>query len=342
MKLSKWSVLICTLLVGALLLSACGGGAEPPPPEATEPPPPTEAPAPTSTSAPPTATPVPETPTPAPTDTPAGPPPGTEENPIVIAVVDISGFTFGQVVTGLLAEETGLAIESPAFGSDGELVDSLAAGETPHAIIAFPPGYLVAHEQYGYEVAAVGTQLGGEVGYTAEVIAGAGTGIDSLSDVAGRSICWGNPQFLAGSRVQRLMLLAEGIDPTSDLGEETELLTHDLVTTAVYNGDCEVGTVFGGARNRLENKYPDVLDKVVIVAESPLIPSMSLSFAAGVPDDVKEALIEGFLAVAGRDDGAQALQMAYGWDTIQEADDSLYEPLRELIRAAKAELDALL
>jgi ABC-type phosphate/phosphonate transport system substrate-binding protein len=81
---------------------------------------------------------------------------------------------------------------------------------------------------------------------------------------------------------------------------------------------------------------------VLVIAESPLIPSVSLSFASGVPTDVQEALIEGFRAVAGSDDGAQALQMGYGWDTVEEVDDSLYEPLRELIRAAKAELDALL
>ena len=43
-----------------------------------------------------------------------------------------------------------------------------------------------------------------------------------------------------------------------------------------------------------------------------------------------------------RADAAQALFMRYGWDIVEEVDDSLYEPLRELIRAAKAETDALL
>jgi phosphonate transport system substrate-binding protein len=342
MKLSKWSMLISMALVAVLLLSACGGGAEPQAPEPTEPPPPTEAPEPADTPVPPTPTPMSDIPTPAPTDTPAGTPLGSEGNPIVIAGVDISSFSLHSVVGDLLMEETGYTIESPAFASDGELVNSLAGGDTPHAIIAFPAGYLVAHEQYGYEAALTGTQLGGQLGYTAEVIAGADTGITSLLGVAGRSVCWGNPESLTGYKVQRLMLWAEGIDPQTGLGEETELMTHDMVTTAVYNGDCEVGAIYGGARSRLEARYPDVLDRVLVIAESPLIPSVSLSFASGVPTDVQEALIEGFRAVAGSDDGAQALQMGYGWDTVEEVDDSLYEPLRELIRAAKAELDALL
>lgn len=342
MKLHKWSVLISVLTVGVLLLSACGGGAPEPTPAPTEPPPPADTPAPpTATPLPPTPTTVPETPTPEPTPTPEGPPPGTEENPLVIAATDVSGMAFHQVVSGLLAEETGYTIESPAFPSDLELADSLASGDTPHVIISFPGGYLVAHEQYGYDVALVGTQLGGQVGYHAEIIAGADTGIASLSDVAGRSVCWGNPNFLAGYKVQRLMLWAEGIDPDTDLGQATQMMTQDQVGTGVYNGDCEVGTVAEGAIGRLERQYPDAATKVVIVAESPLIPSMTLSFASDVPDEVRTAIIEGYQALAASDD-AQALLMGYGWETLEEADDALFDPLRQLIRDARVEADELL
>ncbi len=335
MKLGKWSVLISMVVVGVLLLSACGGGAETPAPLPTEPRPPTEA-------AEPTATPVPATPTPEPTATPEGPPPGTEENPLVIAAVDVSGFNFHQVVSGLVAEETGLTIESPAFPSDAELVQSLASGEMPDVIISFPSGYLVAHEKYGYEVAVMGTQLGGQLTYTAEIIAGADTGIASLADVAGRSICWGNPDFLAGYKVQRLMLWAEGIDPDTDMGQATQMMTQDQVATAVYNGDCEVGAVAEGAISRLERQHPDAATRVLVVAESPPIPSLGLSFAPDLPDDVRAAVIDWYRAVLARDDGAQALQMGYGWESVDDVDDSLFDPLRDLIKAAKKGMDSLL
>ncbi len=345
MKLSKWSVLISVLVVGALLLSVCGGGAETPAPEPTQPPEPTEAPEaaePTATPVPPTPTPVPETPTPEPTPTPEGPPLGTEENPLVVSGVASLGPMFHTMLGDLLAEETGYVIESPTFSNDADLLDSLAAGETPHAIIVFPQGYLVAHEQYGYETALVGTQYDGDPGYTAQFIAGADTGISSVSGLAGKSICWTNPNSLAGYRVPRLMLLAEGIDPQTDLAAETEAGTADSVVQAVYEGDCEAGAVFAGARERLTDEYPDVLDKVVVFAESPLLPSMSLSFAPGVPEDVQATLIEGYQAVAESEDGADAIALGYGWSGVEETDDSLFEPLRELIRDAMVEIDALL
>jgi phosphonate transport system substrate-binding protein len=345
MKLSRWSVLISLLTVGVLLLSACGGGAEPAPaPEPTEPPAPTEAAEPTNTPVPPTATPVPETPTPEPTPTPEGPPPGTEENPLIVAATDISGFGMHGVVCNLLADEGGLTVETQAFASDAELIDYLAGGATPHVIISFPPAYLVAHEQHGYEVAVMGTQLGGRYTYNAQIIAGADTGVTSIADVPGRSVCWGNPDFLAGNKVPRLMLWAAGINPETDLGAQQEMMTQDQVTTAVYNGECEVGTVSEGAIGRLEKQYPDVTDKVVVVAESPPIPSVALSFAPGLSDEVKAGVIEAYRAVLARagNEGAAALQMAYGWESVDDVEDELFEPLRELIRDAKLEIDALL
>jgi phosphonate transport system substrate-binding protein len=345
MKLSKYSVSIALLVVAALLLSACGGAAPEPTPAPTEPPPPTNTPAPpTATPVPPTPTAVPETPTPEPTPTPEGPPPGTEENPLVIAATDVSGFNFHQVVSGLLAEETGFTVESPAFPSDTELVQYLVSGETPDVVISFPGGYLVANKLYGYEVALMGTQMGGQLTYTAQFIAGADTGIASLADVAGRSICWGNPDFLAGYKVQRLMLWAEGINPDTDLGQATQMMTQDQVATAVYNGDCEVGAVAEGAISRLERQHPDAATRVLVVAESPPIPSVGLSFAPGLPDDVKSAVIAGYRAVYARsgNDGAQALSMGYGWESVDDVDDSLYDPLRQLIRDAKVEADELL
>ncbi len=333
MKVWKWSVLISLAVVGILLLSACGGGAETPAP------PPTEAAEPTETSLPPT--PVPETPTVGPTATPEGPPPGTEENPLIVAATDISGFALHGVVCELLAEEAGLSVEGRSFPSDAELVASLAAGEMPHVIISFPAGYLVAHEKYGYEVAVVGTQLGGQLTYTSEIIAGADTGVTSLTDAAGRSFCWANPNFLSGYKVPRLMLWAAGINPETDLGEESDVKILDAVTRGVYEGDCEMGAISGNGRTRLQNQYPDVLDKVV-VAESPPIPSVALSFSPDLPDAIQAAVIEGYRAVLARDDGAQALQMGYGWESVDDVEDTLFDPLRDLIEAAKKGIEALL
>jgi ABC-type phosphate/phosphonate transport system substrate-binding protein len=97
-----------------------------------------------------------------------------------------------------------------------------------------------------------------------------------------------------------------------------------------------------GAISRLERQHPDAATRVLVVAESPPIPSLGLSFAPGLPDDVKTAVIAGYRAVLARGDGAQALQMGYGWESVDDVQDSLYDALRQLIRDAKVEADELL
>jgi phosphonate transport system substrate-binding protein len=339
MKLSTCSVLISMLMAGALLLSACRGGAETPTPEATEPPLPTQAPIPTGTTVLPTSTPVPGAATAEPKGSRKLP---SRCNPLVISGVESLGPVLHPTVSELLAEETGYFVESPCFPNDADLLASLAAGAKPDAIVAPPQSYLVAHEDYGYEVALAGMQSGGDVVYAGEIIVGANTGIASLSDVAGKSVCWPSTSSMSGFKVPRLMLLAEGLNPQTDLGEETEAGSHAEVVRAVYLGYCEVGATYAGASETLADEFPDVLDKVLVIAESPPIPSVSLSFAAGVPEEVQAAVIAGYRAVAERDDGAEAVQMAYYWHGVEEADDSLFDPLRDLIDAAGMGIDALL
>ena len=42
------------------------------------------------------------------------------------------------------------------------------------------------------------------------------------------------------------------------------------------------------------------------------------------------------------DEGLETVQMAYGWGGVELHDDSLFEPLRDLIGVAGAEMDSLL
>lgn len=330
----KWSVVISVLSMAVLLLSACGGSAAPPTAVPTEIPRPADTPDPPSPTRP-QATPIPE-----PTESPAGPPLGSAENPIVVAGIVSLSPTFHEAVRDMLMEQTGHTIDSTVFFDSAELVESLAAGET-HVLIVSPGAYLVAHERYGFDVALVGTRLGGPAWY-AVMLAGADTGVTSLADVAGRSACWMNPDSLSGHEIPRLMLAAVGIDPQTDLGQETEVLGHEDGVRSVYNGDCEVGATFSDARKLVERELPDVYDRVLIIAESPPIPSVSVSFAPGVTDDVRQGLIDGFQAIVQNGEGKDTVMKAYGWEGVELHDDSLYEPLRDLIKAAGAEMDSLL
>lgn len=330
----KWSVVISVLGMALLLLSACGGSAAPPTTVPTQ--------IPRACGCPGSCVFLSEVRSriPEPTETPARSPLGSAENRIVVAGIDSLNPTFDEAVRDRLMEQTGYNIDNRVFLDSAELVESLTAGET-HVLIASPAAYLVASERYGFDVALVGTRQGGPA-WHAVMLAGADTGITSLADVAGRSVCWINPGSLSGYEVPRLMLAAVGIDPQTDLGQETEVLGHEDGVRLVHNGDCEVGATFSDARKLVERELPDVYDRVLVIAESPPIPSVSVSFARDVPDDVRQGLIDAFQAIVQTDEGMDTVMMAHGWEGVELHDDSIFEPLRDLLRAAGAEVDSLL
>ncbi|NIN68578.1 MAG: phosphate/phosphite/phosphonate ABC transporter substrate-binding protein [Anaerolineae bacterium] len=273
---------------------------------------------------------------------PAGSPElGSPENPIIIAFVpsgEMERVTAGgEAVAELLAEETGYTIESTVATSYAAAIEAMGAGEAQVGMLA-TFAYLLAHEKYDVEVGLVSVRYGSPY-YTGQIIVGADTGIETLADVAGRSVCWVDATSTSGYIIPRVVLGAAGVDPESDLGQEVEAGSHDLVVMSVYSGDCEVGATYVDARDVVAGDFPDVFDKVLVIAESPEIPNDGVQFAPDVPDEVRESLIAGFLAMTETEEGLEALDIAYDWGDLVEKDDSFYDGFRQTLDAAGVVLD---
>jgi phosphonate transport system substrate-binding protein len=267
---------------------------------------------------------------------PAPPELGSPDNPIIMVFVpsgEMERVTAGgEAVAEALAEETGYTIDSTVSTSYAAAIEAMGAGEAHVGMLA-TFAYLLAHEKYGVEVGLVSTRYGTPY-YTGQIVAGADTGIETLADVAGRSVCWVDATSTSGYIIPRIMLRAAGVDPDTDLGQEVEAGSHDLVITAVYNGDCEVGASYVDARDTLAENYPDVYDKVLVIAESPEIPNDGVQFAEDVPDEVRQNLVAGFLAMTETEEGLEALDIAYNWGGLVEKPDSFYDGFRATLDAA--------
>jgi phosphonate transport system substrate-binding protein len=72
----------------------------------------------------------------------------------------------------------------------------------------------------------------------------------------------------------------------------------------------------------------------VVIAIEPDIPNDGVQFQSSVPQELRDKIVAGLLAIAATEEGAEALNTAYQWEELIEADNSFYDPFRQILQAA--------
>lgn len=266
---------------------------------------------------------------------------GTEENPVVMSFVP-SGDTqeiiaSGEEIAQMIEERTGLAIEANVATSYAAVVEAMGAGNAQVGWLnTF--GYVLANERYGVDV-ALATVRFGDPFYRGQIIANADANITSLADISGNTVCFVDPLSTSGYIIPRIQLAAAGVDV--DALDAQLAGSHPNVVTAVYNNDCAAGATFVDARTTVEEQFPDVMDRVVVIAESPEIPNDTVAFAADVPDEIREQIVTALLDIAETEDGRAALDQVYEIEGFQEVDDSFYDEFRTTLDASGINIEEL-
>ncbi len=261
---------------------------------------------------------------------------GTEDNPIILSFVP-SGDTpdiieSADEIAALLSEKTGYVIEGNVATSYTAVIEAMGTDKAHMGTLA-TFAYILAHEKYGVDCALVSVRYGSPY-YNGEIIAGADTGITKLEDLKGKTMCWVDAVSTSGYIIPRIMVMAAGVDPDKDLAQQVEAGTHDGVVLAVYQGDCDAGACYIDARDKIEDDYPDVKEKTIVIAESPEIPNDGLQFIEDFPADKREKIVKALLEIMETEEGVEAMGKAYGWEAITEKDDSFYDDFRAVLDAS--------
>jgi len=241
--------------------------------------------------------------------------------------------------TTLLSDKTGYVFEGKVPTSYSAAIEAICTGKVHMGTLA-TFAYILAHEKCGVDCALVSSRYGSPF-YTGQIIAGADTGITKITDLKGKTMCWVDAASTSGYIIPRIGLMAEGVDPDKDLAQQTEVGTHDGVALAVYQGDCDAGATYVDARNAIEDEYPDVKDKTVVVSTSPPIPNDGLQFIKDFPPDMRKKIVEAILDIMETDEGVEAIGAAYGWDAVVEKDDSFYDDFRAVLDASGVDVEEL-
>ncbi len=270
---------------------------------------------------------------------------GTEENPIIFAAVP-SGET-ERVLAGfdkmadMIYESTGLVIEPFVATSYAGVIEALCQ-DPPKAHMSSLAtfSYILAAEKGCADTALVSTRYG-SASYNGQFIVSADNPADSIDDLKGATWCVPDAFSTSGVIIPKIMFQGVGIDPDVDLGEMVEAGSHEAAAAGVYNGDCDFATTYVDARTRIEEDYPDIMEKTKVIAIEPDIPNDGIQFVKGFPEETKAKLVAAILDLFNSEEGLAAMDEAYQWSGMEEHDDTFYDPFRQILDAAGVSAEEL-
>jgi len=293
--------------------------------------------------------------------TPTSAPPGTIENPLVVALPpgsssDQARVDAGKAFAEQLSEVTGYTFVVVAPDSYAKLVQALGDGNA-HVAVLPAYAYVLAYDK-GYANAAFARVDSGEKAYGAQFIARADAGLKpyfdayrgentadaltALSQFDDKKPCWPDEVSLSGYAVPAGVLAHNEIP----LRTAAIVQGQPTVVRAVYvGGICDFGATYIDARSfpAVLDEYPDVVDEVVVIWRiPPIIPYEVLSIARDLPLQIKQAISDALFRISGMQAGRLVLGQAYGIDEWERITDEFYEEFRTYIDASGVDLESVL
>lgn len=144
-----------------------------------------------------------------------------------------------------LSDLVGLPIEQVATTDYASVTEGVLAGKVDIAMYG-PLSYYIA-TQSGAKIKGAAIQTGSfgtSETYQSYLFTKAGRGdINSIADVKGKKVCFGDPESTSGTLFPYLMLADAGIDSQKDI---TNVIAgaHDKAILGVINGSCDAGFAF--------------------------------------------------------------------------------------------------
>lgn len=198
-----------------------------------------------------------------------------------------------------------------------------------------PFGYVLAHKRHGAE-AHMTVLRNGLADYRAQIVVHADSGIKTLEDLQKKQFAFVDPASTSGFLMPQKLFKSKGIV----LGNTVFAKKHDNVISMVYRKQVDAGATFYSppdgdkiqdARMLVLTQYPDVAEKVRILALTDPIPNDPIVFRKGLDPKIRETIIKGFEDFLASEEGAKSFKALYSVTGLKRATDADYEDVRNMI-----------
>lgn len=239
----------------------------------------------------------------------------------------------------VLGDAVGLDVAPMRVSSYGALERAILEGRASFGW--FPPVILARLELSGRVVPIAQCVRGGAASYHACVFARDGSPIETLADVKGTRAVWVDRSSAAGYVFPRLLLAANGVDPTTAFSQETFAQSHAEVVRAVVEGTADVGATF--ATIQTDGKIvrggwtdPDGSNArpIKVLATFGPIPNDAMGASTALDPTVRDALARAAIAATRTPSLKSALRHLFGAEALAPVAEDTYAEMRSLVAKA--------
>jgi phosphonate transport system substrate-binding protein len=166
----------------------------------------------------------------------------------------------------------------------------------------------------------------------------------ALRQLSNQRPCWTEPASTSGFIIPAGLLLQNQVP----IEPAVVIQSHTAVVRALYTGGiCDFGATFaytGDPRTASSlSDMPGVEDEIIVIWQSDaIIPNTNISYLPHLNEEMQQVLTQAFLEIAATEDGLILLTnaVAYEIQALKEVDDSIYDPIRTIIRQTQTDLNA--
>lgn len=271
---------------------------------------------------------------------------GTKENPVKIFFTpSVESETItenSKDMIQFLEKETGLFFKSSVPTNYITVVESFGSGRADVAIMnSF--GYLLANQKYN-ATAALRVLRNGSSYYQGQILGSVASGINKIEDIDGKRIAYTDPSSTSGYLLPSKMLKDKNIIPSNTVFG----MKHDNVVTMIYQGQVDAGATYYAppgpkgeirdARIRVLTQYPDVAEKIKIIALTDSIPNDPIVFRKEMDEKIRLKIMDALLKYIETENGKETFKTIYGIDGIVLASDEDYDGIRNMVREMNVDI----
>ncbi|MDH5761725.1 MAG: phosphate/phosphite/phosphonate ABC transporter substrate-binding protein [Nitrospinota bacterium] len=241
----------------------------------------------------------------------------------------------GEEIGRRLQKITGLHFRTSIATSYAAVIEAMGAGKVDIGWLA-TFSYVLAKQKYDVDLMLIVVRFGSPF-YRGQIVTRTDSGIQKLSDLKGKTFAFVDPASTSGHLYPKTLLLSKGLNPDRLFAQSRFAGSHNAVILSVLKGEVDAGATYDDARAAVAKTYPEVYEKLRVIAYTKDIPNDTVSARKDLDPAIKQKIKSGLLQLAKTPEGSKVLKRVYGISGLMDFD-AFFDPVREAGRLLDLDL----